>query len=98
MINIYAYLAQRSEQAADRFLEESHAVFERIAWMPGIGRCWESELPALKELRYTAVSRRFHNYLVFYRTDSQTVRIVTVLHGMQDLMALLGGFEGEDVP
>jgi toxin ParE1/3/4 len=89
LIEIYAYLSQRSERAARKFLEETRTAFDLILRVPGIGRRWESPLTELRELRVTSVSRRFHDYLIFYRPVSDGVQIVTVLHGARDIPPLI---------
>ena len=89
LVEIYAYLARRSERSARRFLDEARSAFTRIAEMPGIGRRWESPVPALRDMRVTAISRRFHDYLIFYRPVKNGVQIVTILHGARNLPPLI---------
>jgi toxin ParE1/3/4 len=89
MIEIYAYLLERNERAARMFLSETSKAFDLILKMPGIGRRWESTIAELKELRVITVSRRFHDYLIFYRLVADGVQIVSVLHGARDLPPLI---------
>jgi toxin ParE1/3/4 len=89
LIEIYAFLLERNERAARMFLSETRKAFDMILKIPGIGRRWESPIAELKELRVTTVSRRFHDYLIFYRPVSDGVQIVTILHGARDLPPLI---------
>lgn len=89
LVEIYAYLSARSEPAARRFLSEARNAFAVIARIPGIGRRWKSSLPALRDLRVTAVSRRFRDYLIFYRPVKDGIQILTVVHGARDLPSLI---------
>ena len=88
LIEIYAYLLARNEPFARAFLKEARRAFELILSVPGIGRRWESTGEADRELRITTVSRRFHDYLIFYRPVADGVDIVRVIHGARDLPAI----------
>jgi toxin ParE1/3/4 len=89
LMDIYDYYLRRNELTAQQFLDESRKAFDLILKMPGIGRRWSSPIPALKNLRVTSISRRFNNYLIFYRPFADGVQILTVLHGARDLPAIL---------
>ena len=67
LVEIVAYLGERSEGAARRFRTEAQATFERLAGMPGIGTRYDPDEPAHAELRYFPISK-FPKYLVFYLT------------------------------
>ena len=57
--------------------------------MPGVGRMFETVDPRLQNIRQTAVSRRFRNYLIFYRATVDFIEILAIIHGMRDLPNLL---------
>ncbi len=42
----------------------------------------------LKGMRRIVI-RRFHNYLIFYRGSKSSIHVVRVLHGAQDVYAIL---------
>ena len=89
LLDHFIYIGQDNERAALLFLKEAEAAFTRIANMPGTGPVWESDDPRLESIRHTAVSRRFRNYLIFYRVGDNFIEILTVIHGARDLPKLL---------
>ena len=89
LLDYFIYISRDSESAADLFLIEAEAAVARIAEMPGSGPVWESDDPRLQNIRHTSVSRRFRNYLIFYRVGRDAVDILTVIHGARDLPNLL---------
>jgi toxin ParE1/3/4 len=94
LVEIVAYLAERSQAAGRRFRAAAEATFERLAKTPGIGTRYETDNPAHEDLRYCIVSK-FRNYVVFYRPTDDGIEVVRVLHGARDLGALLK-VTGED--
>ena len=88
LIEIYVYLAERSTDAAERFLRMAESTFLRISELPGLGRRWESPLAKLAGLRVTSIPK-FRNYLVFYKPVSSGIKIIRVLHGARDLHRLI---------
>lgn len=98
LVEIVAYLAERSEAAARRFRTEAEATFTRLAGMPGMGTQYEPDEPAYAELRYFPVSK-FPRYLVFYRSLPDGIEVVRVLHGSRDIAGVLAddfGIQGEE--
>lgn len=57
--------------------------------MPGIGKRYEHDNPALAELRYIPLSSRFKVYIVFYRPIDGGVEIARVLHGAREIHPIL---------
>ncbi len=88
LVEIIAYLAERSEEAARRFRAEAEATFTRLEGMPGLGTRYEPDEPADTELRYCPVSK-FPLYLVFYRPLPDGIEIVRMLHGSRDIADVL---------
>jgi plasmid stabilization system protein ParE len=95
LIELFAYFQQRSEKAARQFLAEVQRAFELILSMPGIGARWESRHAKINGLRFTTVSPRFRDYLIFYRETDGGILIVSVLHGARDYQAMIDAI-GED--
>src|SRR5271157_1512988 len=64
------YIRQHNPRAALRFVNAAEATIRQLAASPGIGTRYDSDHPALAELRYFPITR-FKNDLVFYRLASQ---------------------------
>jgi plasmid stabilization system protein ParE len=47
-------------------------------------------------VRVYPLPRRFRNYLVFYRTTSDGIEILRVLHGARDLGAAMQGSDEDE--
>jgi toxin ParE1/3/4 len=84
---IYAFIARNDPVAADRVLDAVEDTFRQIAQYPECGAIYPSRSAKLKGLRILPVSR-YHNYLVFYRIDGDTVRVLHVVHGGRHLVRL----------
>lgn len=89
LIELHVFLFEENERIAETFLVEVRNAFDLIARMPNIGRSWNSPHPSLKEIRVLTVSRRFRDYLIFYRPLKDRIEIITVLHGARDLPDLI---------
>lgn len=85
----YRYIFDRNEDAANCFLSSSKETFQRLALTPGIGTLRKYNNPELDGLRFVSISG-FQNYLAFYLTNSNSVQVVCVLHGAQDIDTILG--------
>src|ERR1700709_2304601 len=81
-------IAEYSLNASDRFLAATENAIKLIAAMPGAGTLRDYGNPALVGLRMWRISK-FPKYLIFYLTTETTVEIVRVLHGAQNLQAIL---------
>lgn len=92
----YAFLLARRPAAAEAFLLDAKAAFGLILTHPRIGRPWVSPHASLGGLRVTAVSRRFRNYLIFYRAVADGVVIVKVVHGARDLASLIDSLDVDE--
>jgi len=82
------YIRQHNPRAALRFLNPAEATIRQLAASPGIGTRYDSDHPALAELRYFPITR-FKNDLVFYRLAKGGIEIVRVLHGARDIAGIL---------
>ncbi|MBI4605564.1 MAG: type II toxin-antitoxin system RelE/ParE family toxin [Planctomycetes bacterium] len=83
LCEIEEYIARRSVAAASRVMAEIRAAMRRIAERPGIGHA-RKDL-AEDTLRFWAV----YSYLIIYRPDTKPLEVVRVLHGAQDVRAIL---------
>jgi toxin ParE1/3/4 len=89
LIQHFIYIGHYNESAALRFLKEAELAFAQIADTPGIGAVLDSLDPRLQNIRYTTISRRFRNYLIFYRIEENFIEILAIIHGTRDLPNLL---------
>jgi len=78
LIEIWLYIAQDNPAAADRVLEDMEHRFIMLADNPQMGRYRPDIAP---ELRYFISGK----YLILYRTPTDGVQIVRVIHGARDL-------------
>jgi toxin ParE1/3/4 len=80
LLEIWQYIADDNEAAADKFLNEINATSKMLARNPKAGR----ERPELAlKLRSFPVG----HYVLFYRPIDDGVEIVRVLHGARDVYA-----------
>ena len=78
LINIRKYVATENKQAANRIIREIKARFETLVKFPELGRRRD-------ELKKGMRSFAIKNYVVFYFVTENSVEIVRVLHGAQDI-------------
>ncbi|MCA9445327.1 MAG: type II toxin-antitoxin system RelE/ParE family toxin [Candidatus Omnitrophica bacterium] len=86
-LEIYAYLAEESEMAADRFLENLDKSYNRLLEFPLIGHEASLPFPEYAGLRVWHVPE-FEDYLVFYIPHDEEIEVFRVLHGMRDIGSL----------
>lgn len=81
---IWNYIAEDNEAAADRVEVEFHELFRALARTPRIGHTREdlTEDPVL----FFAL----RSYLVVYRPSPKGVEIVALVHGSRDVRRVLG--------
>jgi plasmid stabilization system protein ParE len=82
---IYAHIARDSPAAADCLLNTVEEVFAQIAAQPEIGVLYPTRNPQMKDVRMLPASG---NYLVFYRVESNSVRVLYFVHGARHLPRL----------
>ena len=87
LIEIWNYIADDSLENADRFIDELYETLGQLSRHPGMGCQREEVAPGLRSFPH-------YRYVIFYKADSNSVKIVRVLHGARDVEA---GFE-EDGP
>jgi plasmid stabilization system protein ParE len=86
------YIAQDSVDAANRVEASFFAAFRRLAQSPMLG----STRPKItrQPVRFWTVPR-FPRYTVIYRPDTSPLLVVTIVHGMRNLTAVLADPEIE---
>lgn len=82
---IYAHIARDNPAAAERLLDEVEEVFAQIAAQPEIGGLYPTRNPEMNAVRMLPISA---NYLLFYRVESDSVRVLYVVHGARYLPRL----------
>ena len=87
IVELAAYIAQDSIQAAERFLEATENAFHFLAESPGAGARRTFKDPDLSDIRMWPI-RGFDKHLVFYREDPSGIEVIRVLHAARDIPAL----------
>lgn len=85
--DIYTFIAQADPPAAERVLDAVEKTFRQLAQQPDCGAPYPTRNRNLKRLRMFPVSG-FPNYLVFYRVETASIRILYVTHGARHLLRL----------
>ncbi len=76
--NIYLQGIERFGLAqADRYFDDFHAAFDRLATYPTLGRLRHEVSPAVRMLPFRA-------HLIFYDIEDDGILIVRVRHGFED--------------
>jgi antitoxin ParD1/3/4/toxin ParE1/3/4 len=81
------HIRQDSPAAAKRVRDELRAAMRRLAEMPGLGHRREDLAAIDPALRFSSV----YSYLIIYRTETDPLEIVRVLHGARDIRRILEG-------
>ena len=83
LIQIWLYIAEENEQAADRLITRIETVVDRLADFP-------RSAPARHDIGQDIRGLTVGNYLVVYRVDeaSHAVALLRVLDGRRDLSAI----------
>ncbi|MBE9136283.1 type II toxin-antitoxin system RelE/ParE family toxin [Nodosilinea sp. LEGE 07088] len=84
----FGYLAESDYDKALDFFDAARQTFADLARMPVMGSAYPSSQERLKGLRKWHI-KGFKRYLVFYRHQPDSIEIVRVLYGAQDIRALL---------
>ena len=82
---IYAHVSSENPAAAERLLDAVERVFTQIVAQPQIGVLYPTRNPQMKAVRMLPVNE---NYLVFYTLDSDSIRVLYVVHGARHLPRL----------
>ncbi len=79
-VEVWAYIAQDNERAANQLLERFETIFHTLAAQPHLGK-------AVEELASNLRLFPIGSYLVFYRPIEDGIEIARVLHGARDITA-----------
>jgi plasmid stabilization system protein ParE len=96
LARIYAYLAARNPDAAERFRLEAEKALTSLGRNPDLGPRpgWKTRHT---RLRFWVISR-FHNYLIYYEPGKDTVSIERVLDGRRDVRRIVEEGVGQPPP
>ncbi len=86
IFDVWAYIAEEDEGAADRVEQAIYDAIEFLAEAPLRGHI-RPDLTC-RPLRFWTLSR-YPNYTVVYRPDSIPLQIVAVLHGKRNIRRIL---------
>lgn len=89
------YLAKIDPDIAERFIESSEVAFENLAQMPNKGKLQEFKSPELAGTRRWFIPS-FDKYLIFYRPIKAGIEVLRVLHGVQNVDAIMNDDDSED--
>jgi len=87
LLEHFVFIGEENLEAADRFLAEAEAAFEKLATMPRMGRRWGSEERRLGAIRVWPMSS--WKRLIFYRPSGSGIEVLRVLHAAQDIGAII---------
>jgi toxin ParE1/3/4 len=86
---IAAYIKEDSPQSSLAFRQTLENIYEVLLDLPEGGSVRNFRNPEMKGLRMLPVPK-FKRYLLFYRSTSERLEIVRVLHGARDVSSLFG--------
>ena len=84
---IAAYIEENNRQAGVAFRQTLQHIYEVLLDLPEVGSVRNFRNPEMKGLRMLPVPK-FKRYLLFYRSTSERLEIVRVLHGARDVSSL----------
>jgi toxin ParE1/3/4 len=84
----YDYIAQGNPEAALQFFDAARQTFGDLARMPGMGSSYISSNARLKNLQKWRV-KGFRAFLIFYRTQEDTIEILRILSAAQDIEEII---------
>jgi plasmid stabilization system protein ParE len=86
IFDIWSYIAQDNEDAADRVEQAIFAAFEFLAAAPMRGHTRPNL--TTRSLRFWTLTR-YPNYSLVYRPETTPLQIVAVLHGKRNAQRIL---------
>jgi toxin ParE1/3/4 len=81
LADIWWYIAQDNERAADVIIVKITQKFDELLVNPGIGRTRNDLAPMLRSVPVG-------KYLIFYRPIAEGIEVVRVVHGARDIESL----------
>ena len=88
LIDHATYISLDNLDAGDRFIYAAEATFRRLAELPAIGKLSGFNNPKLSQVRQYPI-KGFNKYIVFYQIHPDSVEVIRVLHGAQNLEFIL---------
>ena len=87
LARIYACLAARNPDAAERFKREAENALALLSQHPELGPRpgWQTRH---SQLRFWVISH-FHNYLIYYEPGEDAVSVERVLDGRRDMQRII---------
>ena len=85
--DLHYFFFERDASVAEKFLTCLYETYEMIANMPELGELYHFRNPAMQDARVRRI-KKFSNYLIFYRIETDRIEILRVLHGARDYMNL----------
>ena len=83
LLDIWSYVAQASEESANRLISEFDQRFQMLSQTPHIGRSRpELEVDGLR-------SFPLKSYVIYYRVTDDFIDVIRVLHARRDVGELL---------
>jgi plasmid stabilization system protein ParE len=86
IFEIWAYIAEDNEEAADRVEQAIYRACEFVGQSPLRGHSRKDLTP--RTLRFWTLTR-YPNYTIVYRPDTAPVQVVAVLHGKRNAKRIL---------
>jgi plasmid stabilization system protein ParE len=86
IFEIWVYIAEDNEAAADRVQQAIYAGCEFVAASPTRGH-FRKDLTE-RALRFWTLTR-YPNYTIVYRPETAPVQVVAVVHGKRDVRSIL---------
>jgi plasmid stabilization system protein ParE len=83
LLRIWLYIADDSEESADRVQAEFYEMFDSLSRMPGQGH---------RRLDYTKAEVLFfpvYSYLIVYRPGTDPLQILAIVHGARQVKKFL---------
>ena len=87
LAEIFDYLDEHSETAADRFYDAIEETVQQLLRSPFLGERCRFRNPKTEGMRVWQVDG-FSNYLIFYRPKGDVLQVLRVIHGARDYMAI----------
>lgn len=85
MADIYSFISKDAVESAGRVIDAVIETFALLVREPNAGVLYRTENPNLHGVKMMPVTR-YRNYLIFYRTMAECVRILYVVHGARNLV------------
>lgn len=83
LLDCSAYLADRNEEVAQKFLDECDRTFRLLEANPRLGSPRKFEDPKLSEIRMWRV-KNYEKYLIFYLPLADGIKILHIFHSALD--------------